>query len=159
MGERRERGASMADEDPYGGDDGGGGGGGNFDFSDVEFSGEQLRGILNSVQTQAEHWLSQDAVFALNEAIKAFVSHISEGSLKILESEKKNVLTPVHVVASLERSGFDAIAKELKEKHGKLLDVSRKKKKEPEISEEQMIALQQKLFAQAKAKANSAANL
>ena len=60
----------MADEDPYGGDDGGGGGGGNFDFSDVDFSGEQLRGILNSVQTQAEHWLSQDAVFALNEAIK-----------------------------------------------------------------------------------------
>ena len=35
----------------------------------VDFSGD-LRKMLKTVDTEVEHWLSQDAVDALNEAIK-----------------------------------------------------------------------------------------
>ena len=121
----------------------------------VDFSGD-LRKLLKSAETEIDHWLSQDAVESLNDLIKAFVNEMCEGSLTALEKGKKKgkVLNPGHIAEALELKGFNEIAQELKDKHGNLLQVATKRKKKgaDELSEQQMLELQQQLFAQAKAR-------
>ena len=141
-------------------DEGGGGyeesyGNDAADF--VDFSGDLKKLLKNAADTEIDHWLSQDLVEALNEAIKAFVSEMCSGSLTVLENGKKKgkVLNPSHIVEALELKGFNEIAKELKDKHGSMLQVATKRTKKKggdEMSEEQMLELQQQLFAQAKAR-------
>ena len=120
----------------------------------VEFSGD-LRKILKKVETEVEHWLSQDAVEALNEAIKAFVGDICEASLAALDADKsRKVLSPFHIVQGLESKGFGAIVREMQLNHPDLLQGKTRKRKKSEggMSEQQLVELQQMLFAQAKAK-------
>lgn len=122
----------------------------------VDFTGDLKKLLKNVADTEIDHWLSQDCVEALNEAIKAFVNELASGSLTVLENGKKKgkVLNPSHIVEALELKGFNEIAQELKDKHGSLLQVATKRKKKggDEMSEQQMLELQQQLFAQAKAR-------
>jgi len=69
------------------------------------------------------------------------------------DKKKKKVLSPEHVVAGLEAKGFGEIARELEKNHGDVLTARKRKKKDDDgMTEEQMLELQKKLFAQAKAK-------
>ena len=67
----------------------------------VDFSGDLKKLLKNSAaDMEIDHWLSQDAVESMNEAIKAFVSEMCSGSLTVLEQGKKKgkVLNPGHIV-------------------------------------------------------------
>ena len=157
----------------------------------VDFSND-LRKILKTIDTRVEHWLSQDSVEALNEALKgelthpphftlslprftnevppgtdpatafvfppdarraAFIVEVSESSIAALESEKKNIIQPSHIVEGLRAKGFGDIADDLERDHPKLLVSGRKKKKDDGgMTDQEALELQQKLFAQAKAR-------
>jgi len=113
----------------------------DFD-TDVEFSG-YFKGILKDVATEQEHWLSQDAVEALNQCLKAFLGDVVvDGAVAASERGKRSVITPAHILEALEAKGFAAVADELREKHGALFAASKKKKKDTGMSEQQMVSQQ-----------------
>ena len=83
----------------------------------------------------------------------AFIVEVSESSIAALESEKKNIIQPSHIVEGLRAKGFGDIADDLERDHPKLLVSGRKKKKDDGgMTDQEALELQQKLFAQAKAR-------
>ena len=71
----------------------------------------------------------------------AFVKHVCSGSLEAVESEKKTIMMPSHVLASLESRGFGSIAAELRQKEAKLITGEKKKKKDTGMTEQEMVSL------------------
>lgn len=92
-------------------------------------------------------------VFPPDARRAAFIVEVSESSIAALESEKKNIIQPSHIVEGLRAKGFGDIADDLERDHPKLLVSGRKKKKDDGgMTDQEALELQQKLFAQAKAR-------
>lgn len=102
--------------------------------------------------------LSGPCVELLMECCSEFVQLIASEANTISEEEKKKTLNPEHVVKALDRLGFSSFTtdvsqflEEVKEHDKKYTETKASlKSKRSEMSEEEQIALQAKLFAQAR---------
>ncbi|CAK0762973.1 hypothetical protein CVIRNUC_003011 [Coccomyxa viridis] len=87
-----------------------------------------------------------------------FVQLIASEANTISEEDKKKTLNPEHVVKALERMGFSAFSGDVSQFLEEVKEIDKKysetkanlKSKRSEMSEEELLALQAKLFAQAR---------
>ena len=102
--------------------------------------------------------LSTDLRDLLVESCTEFVLSISSEANEISTKENKTTITPEYVIAALKSLGFDefvdACTKEMQIEKDvqKTARVEKKKKKDIGMSAEEAMALQAKMFAEAKAR-------
>ena len=101
--------------------------------------------------------LSNDLRDLLLESCTEFVLSISSEVTDISTKENKTTITPEHVIAALKKLGFDDFIDDCTKEMEIEKDVAKdkrieKKKKDMGMSAEEAMALQAKMFAEAKAR-------
>eukprot|EP00884_Botryococcus_braunii_P016664 jgi/Botrbrau1/3681/Bobra.0008s0010.1 len=108
----------------------------------------------------AELRLANDAVSLIGLCCNEFVQLISSEATELCEKENKHVLQPEHVLRALDTLGFSAMLPEVQRalegwqdsnKGVQRIGKRKTKAEEAGLSEAEQIALQQKLFAEARA--------
>jgi down-regulator of transcription 1 len=102
--------------------------------------------------------ISQDLRDLLCEGCTEFVLSISSEANDISTKENKTTITPEHVLRALKQLGFDEFIEqctkemEIEKDVQKVKRVDKKKKKDIGMTQEEAMAMQQKMFADAKAR-------
>ena len=120
-----------------------------------------LKTLLGRSKVSEEHWLSDDARSLIDRCSRTFIKTVVEEAEKRAKEEKRSVLTPAHVVAALESQavGCNAIATTLRTDHADLIAAKQQRSKgggkskggADQPSEQELIKLQNELFARSRA--------